>query len=84
MTAVKVNILKTVDMGFPVFVEFELVDCKGISHHFIDKFPVVSGKYDVAPPCIGYMRCNVISETENTFVIDTSLPDDIESTNGKY
>lgn len=84
MTSVKVNILKVVDMRFPIFVEFELIDKKGISHHFIDKVPVVSGDYDPIPPCIGYMRCNIVNETENSFIIDTALPDDIESLNGEY
>ena len=61
MAAVKVKILKIVDMSYPIFVEFELV-----------------------PPCVGYMRCNIINETENTFIIDTALPDDIASKNGEY
>ena len=84
MASVKVNILKIVDMSFPIFVEFELIDKKRISHHFIDKVPVVSGDYDLIPPCIGYMGCNIVNETENSFIIDTALPDDIESLNGEY
>jgi len=84
MAGVKVNILKIVDMNFPMFVEFELIDCHGVSHHFIDKVPVVSDNYDLIPPCPGCMGCNIINETDNSFVIDTSKPDDIESLNGEY
>lgn len=84
MASVKVNILKIVDMSFPGFVLFELIDKKGISHHFIDKVPVISDDYDLIPPCIGYMGCNIVKETENSFIIDTALPDDIESLNGEY
>lgn len=84
MAAVKVTILKIVDTSYPIFVEFELVDAKGASHYFIDKVPVVSGDDELVPPCVGYMRCNIINETENTFIIDTALPDDIASKDGKY
>ena len=84
VTVVKVEILKIIDVSFPIFIEFELIDINGKSYHFIDKVPVVSDDYDLVPPCIGYMRCNIIDETENTFIIDTTLPDDIESTNGEH
>lgn len=84
MADVKVNILRIVDnSGYPDFVEFELTDCNGKQHYFIDKLPIVS-KYDAVPPCIGAMRCMIIGIKENTVVIDTSLPDDIESVNGEY
>ena len=75
MAAVKVKILKIVDMSYPIFVEFELVDAKGASHYFIDKVPVVSDDDELVPPCVGYMRCNIT---------DTALPDDIASKDGKY
>ena len=81
---VKVNILRIVDdSGYPTFVEFELVDCNGEHHYFIDKLPIISC-YDTIPPYIGAMRCEIIEIKENTIVIDTSSPDDIESTNEKY
>lgn len=84
MADVKVNVLKIVDNSFPIFVEFELMDCNGISHRFVDKVPVISHNYDLIPPCTGYMRCSIIKETNKTFLIDTSRPDDIESTKGEY
>lgn len=83
MADVKVNVLRIIDDSFPVFVECELIDCHGTHHYFIDKLPVVS-EYDAVPPCIGAIRCTVMENKENTVVIDTSLPDDIASTNGAY
>lgn len=83
MVVVKVKVLEIVDMSQPGFVKFELVDCNGISHHFIDKVPVICD-YDPILPCDGYMRCNIIMETSDTIIIDTSRPDDIESLNGEY
>lgn len=73
MASVKVNILKADDMSFPIFIEFELVDKKGIRHHFIDKVPVISDDYGIVPPCIGYMRCHIVKETENSCIIDTAF-----------
>lgn len=84
MASVKVNILEILNMSFPIFVKFELIDCNGVSHHFIDKVPVISDNYDLIPPGTGNMRCSIIKETNNTIIIDTSKPDDIESLNGKY
>ena len=84
MANVKVNVLKIVDMSFPIFVKFELIDCNSVSHYFIDKVPVISDNYDLIPPCTGNMRCSIIRETNNTIIIDTSKPDDIESLNGEY
>lgn len=84
MASVKVNILKIVDdTGYPTFVEFELIDSNEISHHFIDKVPIISAVDDPVPPT-GEMNCTVVGETETTFIIDTALPDDIESLNGEY
>ena len=84
MANVKVNVLEIVDMSFPIFVKFELIDCNSVSHYFIDKVPVISDNYDLIPPYTGNMRCSIIMETNNTIIIDTSKPDDIESLNGEY
>lgn len=73
MAKVKVQILKIIDMSYPIFIEFELKDVNDISHNFIDKVPVVSGDYDLVPPCIGYVGCHIVNETENTFIIDKNL-----------
>lgn len=85
MASVKVNILKIVDdTGYPTFVEFELIDSNGISHHFIDKLPIISADDDLVPPRIGEMGCTIAGKTETTFIVDTALPYDIESLNGEY
>lgn len=46
MPKVKVRVTKIVDMSFPIFVECELEDYKGVIHYFIDKAPVLIGEYD--------------------------------------
>ena len=45
MANVKVNVLEIVDMSFPIFVKFELIDCNSVSHYFIDKVPVISDNH---------------------------------------
>lgn len=84
MPSVKVDILRVVDdSGYPVLAECRLVDHGGAGHYFIDKLPVVAD-HDFVPPCAGAVRCVIRETRENTLVIDTSLPDDIESTDGVY
>ncbi len=84
MASVKLSVLRIVDTSQPFFVECELVDCNGIRHHFVDKLPVFVANENTYPPCMGKMRCTIIETTKNTVVIDTSSPDDLESTNGNY
>lgn len=57
MLRVKVEILKIIDNGFPVFVEAVLVDCNGVKHYFHDKLSVFSLDCEIKIPCIGEMRC---------------------------
>lgn len=52
--------------------------------YFVDKLHVFTLAYNSRPPCIGKMRCNIIESKQETFIIDTSLPDDIESKNEEY
>ena len=35
-------------------------------------------------PCDGVIRCRVTEEAEKWVMIDTMLPDDVESTMGEY
>lgn len=83
MAEVKVTIIRYIDMVQPIFVEFELEDCNGIKHSFSDKLPVVSPKDDIELPCDGSLGCSIISETDGTYLIDTSKPFDVESYSGK-
>lgn len=55
----------------------------------MDKVPVICDYYDYAPtPVIvspeGQMGCTIIEETENSYIIDTELPWDIDSYEGIY
>lgn len=84
MLGVKVEILKIIDNGFPVFVEAVLVDCNGVKHYFHDKLSVFSLDYEIKIPCIEEMRCQIVLRGQNILVIDTSSPDDIVSTKGDY
>lgn len=81
---VKIEILKIIDNGFPVFVEAVLVDCNGVKHYFHDKLSVFSLDCEIKIPCIGEMRCQIVLRGQNILVIDTSSPDDIVSTKGEY
>lgn len=84
MLGVKIEILKIIDNGFPVFVEAVLVDCNGVKHYFHDKLSVFSLDCEIKIPCIGEMRCQIVLRGQNILVIDTSSPDDIVSTKGEY
>lgn len=84
MIAVKVEILRIIDGGFPAFAECMLVDCNGKKHYFQDKFPVFSSEYITEFPHSGEMRCQMVQNKQNTLIIDTSMPDDITSINGEH
>lgn len=84
MVAVKVKILKIIDNSFPIFVECVLVDLNGERHYFHDKLSVFSIEDSVQYPCFGELRCQITQYKRNTVVIETLLPDDIESITGKY
>ncbi|MBQ8934927.1 MAG: hypothetical protein IJ049_00775 [Oscillospiraceae bacterium] len=83
MFCVKVDILSMTDDAQPVFVECSLVDCNGNIHLFRDKLPVFTKEDAPKVPCEGVLRCTILQEKRDTVVIDTSLPDDIESSDGK-
>lgn len=84
MDIVRVQILRFIGNSFPAFVECMLVDCHGNRHYFHDKLPVFSPDDSAVVPGAGEMRCRIIREKRDIFLIDTLLPDDIVSTNGEY
>ncbi len=85
MYAVKVDIVKIIDAStYPTIIEFELIDTNGKKHCFIDKLPIVSNSNNLELPQSGYMKCSVLLQKDQTFIIDTQLPNDIESTDGKF
>ncbi|MCR5121254.1 MAG: hypothetical protein K6B74_02415 [Ruminococcus sp.] len=74
----------TDDSGYPDLVEFALTDTDGRRHIFHDKLPVVSAEDEVKPPCAGALRCHIIGEKENSYLIDTSFPDYVETDGEEY
>ena len=74
----------TDDSGYPDLVEFALTDIDGRRHFFRDKLPVVSIEDSVLPPCAGALRCHIIGEKENSYLIDTSFPDYVDSVNEEF
>ena len=92
MVEVKVKVMEIIDdTGYPMFIKCELTDCKGIKHYFIDKVPVICEceRYLSESPCLkenctGTIRCNIVGEKEETYIIDTDFPDDVESLNNEY
>lgn len=84
MDKVRVKITEITDMSFPVFVTAELEDSEGTIHLFRDKLPVFSEDCDISVPRGGEMRCTVTEVRANTIVIDTLLPDSIESVEEKH
>lgn len=92
MAEVTVKVIEVIDdTGYPMIIKCELKDCKGIKHHFIDKVPVIcqcerypSELQCFKEDCIGTIRCNIVGETDKTYIIDTEFPDDVESLNNEY
>ena len=85
LAEVRVEITEiTDDSGYPAFVRFAFTDIGGRRHFFADKLPIVCAEYEVQPPCEGALRCHIIAEKTDSFVIDTSFPDHVESEDGEY
>ena len=92
MTAeLKVEITRFVDDAQPGFVECSLRDSSGRAWTFVEKVPVVStddlddhSRY----PLPGVIACTVVSNRhdhagQELILVDTSIPWDIESTEGE-
>ena len=92
MANVAVKVIEVIDdTGYPMVIKCVLTDCKGIKHYFIDKVPVICecDRYLSESPCLkedctGEIRCNIVRETDKTYIIDTEFPDDVESLNNEY
>lgn len=92
MAEVAVKVIEVIDdTGYPMMIKCELTDCRGIRHHFIDKVPVICQceRYLSDVPCLkkdctGSIRCSIIEESDETYIIDTEFPDDVESLNNEY
>ena len=85
MTTVKVTITKVVEQAQPTFVEFYLTDIHGKKHFFHDKIPIVSEEYyidDTDFPKNGALGCTVTEKLKNSYIIDTDIPDHVDSLDG--
>lgn len=82
--ATKVMITKITDESFPIFVEAVLTDYHGKSHYFTDKLPIFSLEHTPDLPCEGAIRCVIIQDNGESCLIDTSIPDDVQSTQGVF
>ena len=83
MVYVEVEILKIIDEHQPIWVECLLIDCNRTNHYFHEKLPVVSLNYSLEFPCKGGIRCKIVQENSDTYFIDTSSPDYVESLKGE-
>ncbi|MCM1508132.1 MAG: hypothetical protein NC177_13535 [Ruminococcus flavefaciens] len=68
------------------YASFELVDCHGVCHFFREKLSSVKLYYYDSGSLTGdgTIRCKIIKSKENTYVIDTSEPDNIKSVDGLH
>lgn len=82
---VDVIIARVVNQSFPAWVECELTDVNGKIHVFRDKSPIFesnSPRRDTKLPRSGGIRCRVVGEESGRMMVDTELPDHIESISG--
>jgi hypothetical protein len=72
---------------FPWFASFELLDCHGQVHQFVDKAPVIGLTKDeerqTVFPFEATLPCTVMSTEPTRVHIDTSKPYGIESLSGE-
>jgi len=82
---VKVTVTKIVAEHQPTIVEFHFTDIHGKKHVFHDKIAVVSPFYHIAEddlPKEGKLRCTISEKCENSYIIDTDIPDCVDSLEG--
>ena len=84
MAEVRVTITKITDDGnYPMWAEAEFTDRRGVKHIFRDKLPVFAyDDTDMTCPREGVLRCFIAEEKEESCIIDTALPDDVEDADG--
>lgn len=87
ITWLKVRILRIWDIDwYPGWAECSMYDVFGIEHRFQDKIPVFSARELLLTdiPCDGAIRCvSIQKNADGTVIVDTGLPDGVESLAGK-
>ncbi|MDO5150832.1 MAG: hypothetical protein Q4D76_15795 [Oscillospiraceae bacterium] len=56
----------------------------GKKHIFTDKIPVFTEESNPDIQSEGELRCEIVEEKEDTVIINTEIPDDVEDQNGEY
>ena len=85
MYGIKVRIRSLLeDRDYDKIVECMLTDYDGHPHYFRDKLTSFYPDTDAVLPCDGVIRCMLKEEHPKYAVVDTMLPDDVESTMGEY
>lgn len=85
MASVEVAIVKLIDDSYPGYVVCELVDAYGKTHVFEEKVPFVEGtdfRFEDEFPQAGEIQCTVIEVQKDGIVVDTELPNHVESITG--
>lgn len=86
MVSIKIIVTKVTDDSFPGWVEGELIDAFGKCHTFNDKSPVFEKDADsrfAKLPRKGAIRCTIVEEKPDLVIIETELPDHVESNAGE-
>lgn len=85
-----VQIVRFADESFPGWLACEFVDCEGVRHTIVDKWPHIADEMldeKSAYPCLGHVVCEVLSQfkhdQEGELVrISIANPVAMESTEG--
>ncbi len=83
MCGLKVRIRCVTDAAEPVSVECVMTDLEGQTHAFRNHLSVFTMESEPMIPGDGVIRCSLLEETPMYAVIDTALPDNVESTMGQ-
>lgn len=80
-----VTIEEIVDISFyPGICKAYFIDVNGKKHIFTDKIPVFTEESNPDIQSEGELRCEIVEEKEDTVIINTEIPDDVEDQNGEY
>jgi len=85
MLGIQVTILREPCDSFPGWVAAELIDAYGKCHIFDEKIPIIeemTDSWSAKFPRKGSIRCTIVEERPELVVIDTELPDHVNSLEG--
>ena len=82
MHALRVRIRRVLNSDEPVLVECMMTDFSGQTHYFHGGLSSFTAESEPMIPGDGLIRCTVKAEEKLFAVVDTALPDFVESTAG--